>query len=735
MGGFTSGKFFVENFINPRFEFDLETDQQLSVVEQLITLDPVRDLNGRLKADIDLEGHYNADQPYGLVMRTAEGEVIAEEVSMLVPSRDLNFHRIDAKLSYRDNRLALDTLALAVNNSDLGIRGDLDNFLAYYFGEPVDVTGRLALASKKMQWADFLTDPFLLNYLDPVMSDFYCEMDLIGYGKTRMKGRILPSGQLRFRRLHLKRSQSPDIQRIRGTLGIEPEMMGVKNLTGIIGRSDFNMSAGIRNYHAYVDRTTAQDIVLFFNVDSDNMRAKDFLVVNGQFLAPEQFLDEQLKHFVFEGDFLVNNQELDKQRKVPNSTYRIRTLQFNFSLFPATVWETEMLLHRRDNSLILEKLNSRIGESDLNMNGNLYKRSGGQGNVLSLNDYSFTLNVRSGYLNLDEMMAINLAGNNDAVVETPPRPAAAPDSSISEKEVIIEERLGSYNLFAQDFPDATFTLSIDSLRIYKRKLHGIDGRLTVRPDKTITLEQFILTLGTGSVLMNGSIDASDPELLLMNTQGRLENADLSSISMPFVYDSVSYVISEHFSGTMDAGMDLTIGMTPALDVNLKDVFGTIDFSLRDGAIRDFTPLLILGDFLGDKNLTFVRIDDLENTLTLEDNVLTLPLMDINSTIGHIRMAGFQKVNGEMEYLMQVPLGLLTSAAWNYLTGKERKEDAAPDEIEIGDDATIYISLRIVGTPDDYSIKLGKGKSFREMVREARQERREKRKAGKAENNS
>ena len=95
----------------------------------------------------------------------------------------------------------------------------------------------------------------------------------------------------------------------------------------------------------------------------------------------------------------------------------------------------------------------------------------------------------------------------------------------------------------------------------------------------------------------------------------------------------------------------------------------------------------------------------------------------------------QKVNGEMEYLMQVPLGLLTSAAWNYLTGKERKEDAAPDEIEIGDDATIYISLRIVGTPDDYSIKLGKGKSFREMVREARQERREKRKAGKAENNS
>jgi hypothetical protein len=245
-------------------------------------------------------------------------------------------------------------------------------------------------------------------------------------------------------------------------------------------------------------------------------------------------------------------------------------------------------------------------------------------------------------------------------------------------------------------------------------------------------------LGSGQVAFNGNIDATNDTLVRLTTRAGFDNADLSKIDIPFEYDSVSYVISEHFGGTMDGAMELNIGLTPDLAFDLHDAKGAIDFYLVDGTITNFAPMLLMEDFLGTKDLNFVRVDTLENTLTIEDGELNIPLMDINSTIGHLRMAGIQNVNGEMEYLFQVPLGLITSSAWNYLTGKERKEDAAPDEIQEGNDNTIYVSTRVVGTIEDYKIKLGKGKSFREMVRDARRERREQRRQEKerrkAENN-
>ena len=55
---------------------------------------------------------------------------------------------------------------------------------------------------------------------------------------------------------------------------------------------------------------------------------------------------------------------------------------------------------------------------------------------------------------------------------------------------------------------------------------------------------------------------------------------------------------------------------------------------------------------------------------------------------------------------------MTNVGWNALTGKKRKEDNEPDEIIKMKDGGLRINVRILGTPDDYQIKLGKGKTFK-----------------------
>ncbi len=729
--GFVHGQLEVEDFVDPRFDFDLEANADLADLERFFPRDSlIGALQGKLIADIDLEGRYETGKAYGLEMQRADGRVELQQVAFDVSPGNYEVHRLDVDLQQVRSDLTLHNFHLELNDSDITIAGRVQNTLQYYLGAPQDLTGAFTISSRIWEWDDFVDDPFLLAVLDPQLRNTYLEIDFQGDGANRIRGRVLPSGFVRFRRFHAERSHSPDIRRIRGTLGIQPDVLGVKDLTGVVGESDFTLNAGLTSYHAFVDRETAQDFVLNFFVNSNNMRARDFLVVNGRFLAPEQYRDEEMRNFNFTGDYRFNNQELVKRRRVPNSTFRIETLNFNLSLFPAAVFDTDLLLHRRDNELVLERFSARIGESDLTITGLLRRHRPAAGiEAFSLSAFSTNVDIRSSYLNFDELLAINAGALDSEPVEAAGAPKA--DSSREPaKEQLIEERLNDYNLFSGDFPDAAFTLLIDSLRLRDRRIRGVRGKLIVDPAKRITLEEFAMQVGAGRVAFDGSIDASNDTLVRLTTRAGFDDADLSKMNVPFEYDSVSYVISEHFGGIMDGNMELSIGLTPDLAFDLRDAVGAIDFYLVDGTITNFEPMLLMEDFLGTKDLNFVRVDTLENTLTIEDGELTIPLMDINSTIGHLRMAGIQNVNGEMEYLFQVPLGLVTSAAWNYLTGKERKEDAAPDEIQEGNDNIIYISTRVVGTIEDYKIKLGKGKSFREMVREARQERREQRRQEK-----
>jgi hypothetical protein len=121
----------------------------------------------------------------------------------------------------------------------------------------------------------------------------------------------------------------------------------------------------------------------------------------------------------------------------------------------------------------------------------------------------------------------------------------------------------------------------------------------------------------------------------------------------------------------------------------------------------------------------VRFDSLENNLELEDGYIFIPKMDVNSTLGAIRITGFQYFNMEMEYLVQIPLSLVTSVGWSTLTGKKRKEDAEPDEIVKMKDGGARVNIRIVGTMDDYRIKLGKGETFKAIEKEEKKKKKKK----------
>jgi hypothetical protein len=121
----------------------------------------------------------------------------------------------------------------------------------------------------------------------------------------------------------------------------------------------------------------------------------------------------------------------------------------------------------------------------------------------------------------------------------------------------------------------------------------------------------------------------------------------------------------------------------------------------------------MSSYFKDKNLNKVRFDTLRNKLSFQNNTLSIPSMNINSSLGFLEISGTQALNKQMEYYLRIPLKLVTQVGFRKLFGK-KQEEVDPDQVDAiqyrdKDKKIHFINLKITGTPDDYKMGLGKAK--------------------------
>jgi hypothetical protein len=152
-------------------------------------------------------------------------------------------------------------------------------------------------------------------------------------------------------------------------------------------------------------------------------------------------------------------------------------------------------------------------------------------------------------------------------------------------------------------------------------------------------------------------------------------------------------------------------LTPMID----QCEAQMQVEIRNGTLVNFAPMQAMSSYFSDKNLMKVRFDTMRNVLTFKNGQLTIPDMNINSSLGFMEIAGTQSMDMHMEYYLRIPLKLVTQAGFHKLFGKKQEEvdPSQVDAIEYRDkDKRVhFINLRISGLPDNYKIALGKAKGL------------------------
>jgi hypothetical protein len=270
----------------------------------------------------------------------------------------------------------------------------------------------------------------------------------------------------------------------------------------------------------------------------------------------------------------------------------------------------------------------------------------------------------------------------------------------------------AFNIYEIPFTDMQFNVDVGHFIYHRLDLKNMKGQLRTTPDHFIYVDTLSMNTAGGEIALNGFLNGSDPKNIFLEPNLQLTDVDLDQLLFKFENFGQDVILSENLHGKLTAAITGKIRVYPDMTADIDESEVHLDAQVLKGRLENYAPVLMLSDYFGDKDLTKVRFDTLQNHMDITNGKLSIPKMTIESTLGHMEISGSQDVDGEIDYYLRVPWRVVLKATKNRIFGaKENDPDVEDEIIKVNTKKrTRYLNLNITGTLEEYDIKLKKDKT-------------------------
>ncbi|MFN9803577.1 MAG: AsmA-like C-terminal region-containing protein [Bacteroidota bacterium] len=214
-----------------------------------------------------------------------------------------------------------------------------------------------------------------------------------------------------------------------------------------------------------------------------------------------------------------------------------------------------------------------------------------------------------------------------------------------------------------------------SLRADRLQLKRMDARNfaadIVMEGNTWAVTKASLQHGDGSVLVTANIQELSPNKMKFTSTLSLKNVDARKTFYAFENFGISELGYNNIQGKLNASGRYSVMTNGKGEPNLSTIGGSAFFSIKNGALINFSPLLSLQKAaFKNRNFAHVQFAEIRNNLRLENGGITIDRMAINSSVLSLFLEGFYGFNNNTDISIQVPLKNL----------KKREEEARPEFI-------------------------------------------------------
>ena len=243
-------------------------------------------------------------------------------------------------------------------------------------------------------------------------------------------------------------------------------------------------------------------------------------------------------------------------------------------------------------------------------------------------------------------------------------------------------------------------------------LDDVKGNIAIEGAEQYDFEQLSFDWLEGNFLLNGHFDnGSQREFQGAIGLQRVNVRDFFETFDDFGLEAISY---KNLEGHASADLATKLAFDQQWNIDWKRSEVMIEGEVLEGKLLNYEPMQQVAFLLKNKDLENISFSKLSNSLHLKADTLFIPTMEVSSSAGKLFVSGKQRISGEMEYRLQIPLS-------NF---KRPDKDEAYGAIE--DDGLGHgnLFLLISGTPEDFKVRFDKDAVGKKIKNDLKKEKKE-----------
>jgi len=683
--GVFEGHLYIKNFLDPIVKLDIHADLDLQFLSQFFSLKSLEHVKGKILVDMNFDEIVDLNFPGESLARLKTGidsELTIKDLSLKVPELNYFIENMNGHAEMKEGRVVLDSISWQIGKNDFWISGSLSDLPALFHKHEKDIRVELMSKSSQIDLGElFAFDTTMAKKYNETLNNFRAKLAFETKANELFTFKYLPRGEFFIEDFYVKFKHYPHILHdFHADVIITEKDLSLIDFSGEIDSTDFHFTGKLINYSKWFQPEPVGDSELEFDLTSTFMKLDNLLSYNGV-----NYVSEDYRHEIFRDTKLHGRVAMHYDGGFKSVDLYLDEFTSKLKIHPLKLEKFKGRAHYENDHLLLEQFYGKMGRSDIKMNMSYYL-----GDKKELQTRSNYLNFKSNVLDLDALTNYNA----------------------TQTEV---DHAKAFNFFEVPFPNINITAEIGKMNYHRYWIENIHSKLRLLDNHFLYIDTLNMDLADGNMKMKGYFNGSNSKDIYYYSDISVSQLDIDKLMIKFDHFGQDQTINENIHGKITGNIKSTLKLHPDFTPIIDKSNAQMDLTITNGSIVNFTPIQAMSKYFKDKNLNNIRFDTLRNVLDLRDGILSIPNMNINSSLGFIEISGKQKLDLSMEYFLRVPLKIVTKVGLSGLFGKKRQEEIDPeqiDEIQIRDQnkKVSFVNLKIVGNTEDFKVSLGKDKN-------------------------
>jgi predicted small secreted protein len=671
----------MDNFVSPEIDLNMTTLFDLDYLAKFLNVEDLQNLTGRVELVMNFRDIIDLENPEKSIEKFNESYYSLLKVDNLgfdIPGYDERIEDINVSLIVDGNKADLKRFSLKVGGSDLSISGSVSDLPAIIHHTNTPVDANLSIRSKAMDINE-LTLARGDQVVEEYIKNFQMDLAFHSSAKAITESPYLPVGKFIISQFNAELTNYPHaIHDFHAEVIIDTTDLSIVDFSGFIDQSDFHFSGKVKQYPMWFQETLDGDTHISFDLTSNLLQLKDIFSYDGENYVPEDYREEELRHLKIHGDVELHF----NNGKFSSSDLYLKELKGKANIHPMKLENFGGRIHVEKDHLTMTKFRGTIGNSSFVMDLDYYF-----GELAEAKTKPNKLIFHAKRLDFDQLFNY----------EAPPAGETVEHDSV-------------FSIFDIPFPDMQYQVKIGKMNYHNYLITNINANIRTTKNHMLYLDTLQMDIAGGHMDIGGYFNGSDRNDIYFYPNISLQQINLDKLMLKFDNFGQDEVLSDQLHGNINGRLSGKIHMhadlTPMLDASKIN----IDVDIVGGSIENYGPLQALAGFFDDKSLHKVIFDTLRNNMVLENGVMTVPEMIINTNLGFIAVSGKQDMDMNMEYYLRVPLKMISSVGSRKLFGSGKDRD--PEQLADYDPNKRYrfVNIKIVGDAEDFKVSLGKNRN-------------------------